>query len=652
MDSPAEQLRQAADAVARLGCSSADYEALTDAAALAGQKDIATARRLLETRAAWMAATIADRSRPELGHSGLAAQQGFLSPEAMIQKVTGASKNEAFKLVAVGTMLAQAEAADRQAADGLESPGVDGTGAGGTGADGTGVDGGAGDDSGGPGGPGSFPPDPAGARSWQAPIARAVTAGTLSVDAAESIRKGLGDIDTAVTADTLATALSRLLAEAGQLNADQCFTRARRMRDDLDQAGIAAREKQAYDDRFLKVYRLANGMVRLHGLFAPEDGEFVLSTYDSITSPRRGGVRFVDPKRKAWAKAIQDDPRSTAQIAADSFVQLLKIAGEVDPGQMLGGRRPAVRIIVTQKDLTNATHTNTGAGTGTSTGTGSGSGSRNATQAPSSTSISTPSTPHLTEAPEAPGAAEMPADSRPIPAVKPDTAAPSTQPGQPSQPDMSGQPDQPGQPGQPDLSGEPGQPGQPAETGHSGQPSQSSQSSQPSQPVQPGQPGTALVLATGHGSIEGSPAPISLATVQRQLCDTGYLGILFDNTGQPIDVGREQRLFTPAQRTAMGARDGGCVWPDCDRPPAWTEAHHLKQWLLEHGYTDLADGVCLCHPHHLLLHNTGWVILRGGDQYWLKPPASVDPKQTLIPLPSKTHRQLDQGTPTIDRDTD
>ncbi|TFB93994.1 DUF222 domain-containing protein [Cryobacterium sp. HLT2-28] len=642
MDSPAEQCRQAADAVARLGCSSADYEALTDAAALAGQKDIATARRLLETRAAWMAATIADRSRPELGHSGLAAQQGFLSPEAMIQKVTGASKNEAFKLVAVGTMLAQAEAADRQAADGLESPGVDGTGAGGTGADGTGadgtgaggtgVDGGAGGDS---GGPGSFPPDPAGAGSWQAPIARAVTAGTLSVDAAESIRKGLGDIDTAVTADRLGTALSRLLAEAGQLNADQCFTRARRMRDDLDQAGIAAREKQAHDDRFLKVYRLADGKVRLHGLFAPEDGEFVLSTYDSITSPRRGGVRFVDKKRKAWAKAVQDDPRSTAQIAADSFVQLLKIAGEVDPGQMLGGRRPAVRIIVTQKDLTNAAHTNTGTGANTGTNTGTG----GASDGQAGTSPSTPVTPWkrgATGAPETPGAPGAPetSDARPIRAVRPDTAA------------LFNQRSQPEGPSEPDLSG------QPAETGHSGQPSQTRPSSQPSQPVQPGQPGTAVVLATGHGSIEGSPAPISLATVERQLCDTGYLGILFDNTGQPIDVGREQRLFTPAQRTAMGARDGGCVWPECDRPPAWTEAHHLKEWLLEHGYTDLADGVCLCHPHHLLLHNTGWTILRGGDQYWLKPPVSVDPKQMLIPLPSKTHRQLDRGTPTRNRDTD
>ncbi|HSP52360.1 MAG TPA: hypothetical protein VLO00_05635, partial [Cryobacterium sp.] len=96
------------------------------------------------------------------------------------------------------------------------------------------------------------------------------------------------------------------------------------MRDRLDEAGIAAREKQAFDDRYLKVYRLSNGNVRLNGLFAPEDGEFVLSTFDSITGPRRGGVRFVDKERAAWAKKMQDDPRSTEQIAADSLVQLLK----------------------------------------------------------------------------------------------------------------------------------------------------------------------------------------------------------------------------------------------------------------------------------------------------------------------------------------
>ncbi|WP_347232354.1 DUF222 domain-containing protein [Cryobacterium sp. TMT2-42-4] len=322
------------------------------------------------------------------------------------------------------------------------------------------------------------------------------------------MRAGLGQIDAAVTAEKLAAALETLLTEAPALNADEVFKRARRMRDWLDEAGIAAREKQAHekqahDDRYLRVYRLANGDVRLNGLFAPEDGEFVLSTFDSITGPRRGGVRFVDAERAAWAQKMQDDPRTTEQINADSLVQLLKIAGEADPGRDFGGRRPSVRVIVTEKALT-------------------------------------------------------------------------------------------------------------AETG---------------------EPGAAEPAA--HGQIEGNPVPISQETIDRLLCDTGTRGIKFDADGQIIDVGRDERLFTEAQWAAMGVRDGGCLWIDCDRSPAWSEAHHINEWLKNNGCTDLADGVLLCHPHHLLLHNQHWTISRTGTQYWLRPPVEVDPKQTLIALPSK-----------------
>ncbi|WP_370448876.1 hypothetical protein, partial [Cryobacterium sp. TMT2-15-1] len=70
------------------------------------------------------------------------------------------------------------------------------------------------------------------------------------------MRAGLGQIDASVTAEKLAAALETLLTEASTLNADEVFTRARRMRDRLDKAGIAAREKQAHDDRYLKIYRL------------------------------------------------------------------------------------------------------------------------------------------------------------------------------------------------------------------------------------------------------------------------------------------------------------------------------------------------------------------------------------------------------------
>ncbi|TFB87332.1 DUF222 domain-containing protein [Cryobacterium algoricola] len=140
-----------------------------------------------------------------------------------------------------------------------------------------------------------LPPVPAAAVApWHAPIGRALGEGWLSVEKADALRKGLGDLDKAITPEKLATALARLLTEARTLNADQLFKRARRMRDVLDEAGIAAREKAAYDDRSLRFYRLHTGQVRMVGLFAPEDGEYLMSTYDAITSPRRGGVRFVD----------------------------------------------------------------------------------------------------------------------------------------------------------------------------------------------------------------------------------------------------------------------------------------------------------------------------------------------------------------------
>jgi hypothetical protein len=50
---------------------------------------------------------------------------------------------------------------------------------------------------------------------------------------------------------------------------------------------------------------------------------------------------------------------------------------------------------------------------------------------------------------------------------------------------------------------------------------------------------------------------------------------------QPLEVGRTSRVVQPGQRLALAVRDGGCVFPDCARPLAWCEAHHLRHWL--HG---------------------------------------------------------------------
>jgi hypothetical protein len=78
------------------------------------------------------------------------------------------------------------------------------------------------------------------------------------------------------------------------------------------------------------------------------------------------------------------------------------------------------------------------------------------------------------------------------------------------------------------------------------------------------------------------------------------------------------------------------VWPDCGQPPVMSEAHHIDEYKKDHGNTDIADGICLCRFHHLTLHNNGWRITREGSNYWLIPPARLDPEQTPIPLQTKS----------------
>ncbi len=137
-----------------------------------------------------------------------------------------------------------------------------------------------------------------------------------------------------------------------------------------------------------------------------------------------------------------------------------------------------------------------------------------------------------------------------------------------------------------------------------------------------------VATRSGHGYIEGQSDPVSIETVERLAC-TGSALEVTTREGQPIDVGREQRLYSRRQRIALAARDGGCRWPGCDRPPSWTEAHHIRHWARDGGRTDVADGILLCRHHHLLLHNNHWEIERGGADYWL-----ISPDRVRASMPS------------------
>lgn len=89
-----------------------------------------------------------------------------------------------------------------------------------------------------------------------------------------------------------------------------------------------------------------------------------------------------------------------------------------------------------------------------------------------------------------------------------------------------------------------------------------------------------------------------------------------------------QRLFSRYQRLVLAVRDGGCVWPGCDRPPVWCEAHHIRPWYAG-GPTDLANACLLCPYHHLVHSTHGWRVHMARDGLpEVIPPLRLDPSDT------------------------
>ncbi|MEU4242575.1 DUF222 domain-containing protein [Actinoplanes sp. NPDC026619] len=118
-------------------------------------------------------------------------------------------------------------------------------------------------------------------------------------------------------------------------------------------------------------------------------------------------------------------------------------------------------------------------------------------------------------------------------------------------------------------------------------------------------------------------------TVRRLACDARILPLVLGGAGQILDAGRSRRLATGPLRRALHVRDGGCAFPDCDRPPRWTDAHHIIAWTAG-GPTTLDNLVLLCRRHHRLIHHptAGWQIRLNSDGLpeFLPPPA-IDPLQ-------------------------
>ncbi len=116
------------------------------------------------------------------------------------------------------------------------------------------------------------------------------------------------------------------------------------------------------------------------------------------------------------------------------------------------------------------------------------------------------------------------------------------------------------------------------------------------------------------GELEGG-GTVPAETVQRFACDSALIRMT-GRTELEHERNHASRTLPSSTRRALEARDRRCVWPGCGRPSAWCDGHHLVWWT-KGGESSLPNLALLCRPHHRMVHEGGWSLLRRKDQ-WLR----------------------------------
>jgi hypothetical protein len=109
----------------------------------------------------------------------------------------------------------------------------------------------------------------------------------------------------------------------------------------------------------------------------------------------------------------------------------------------------------------------------------------------------------------------------------------------------------------------------------------------------------------------------STSQARRLACNAGILPLVLGGASVPLDLGRQERFFSEAQRTTLAARYDECAAVGCDRPFAWTELHHEDPWSRQ-GRTDLDKALPLCGFHHRRIHDPGYTHAMRTDEHGRK----------------------------------
>ncbi|TNU73344.1 DUF222 domain-containing protein [Miniimonas arenae] len=132
--------------------------------------------------------------------------------------------------------------------------------------------------------------------------------------------------------------------------------------------------------------------------------------------------------------------------------------------------------------------------------------------------------------------------------------------------------------------------------------------------------------------------PVSLRSVRRLACDADLVPVVLGTDSRVLDLGRTHRLVPAWMRTALIARDGGCLFPGCTIPATWCDAHHIIPWYLG-GTTSTDNAALLCPYHHHLIHTGDWAIVspRPGARPTITPGPTLTYRTTWTPTTQHTN---------------
>jgi Domain of unknown function (DUF222) len=113
----------------------------------------------------------------------------------------------------------------------------------------------------------------------------------------------------------------------------------------------------------------------------------------------------------------------------------------------------------------------------------------------------------------------------------------------------------------------------------------------------------ALRYGMARLAVELVSGPAGVAAVLRG----GLLDKPYNTPSLPLDIGYSKSI-PPAIRRAVLLRDRTCAWPQCDRPAAHGDIHHLRHQA-DGGETSIRNCILLCQYHHdVCIHRRGWQL--------------------------------------------